>query len=440
MSIEAFDIVVVGAGPGGYTAAIRAAQLGKKVALIEKSEVGGTCLNHGCIPTKTLHASTKLYSKIKKADKFGINAENVSINLEKIIERKDRIVSQLRKGLEYLFKENKIALIKGEGILKDAKHIEVAGRTIHAEKIILATGSRVSSLPGFELDGKKILSSDDILKIKNVPKSLAVIGAGPMGIELGCVFNDLGAKVTVFEIMPRIMPLEDEEVCAGLAQVLAKKGMEIKTNTSLKDTGSFDMVLISVGRKLNTEGFDKIGIKLEKGKVIVNDKMETNLPGIYAIGDIAGKYMFAHTAAKEGIVAAENASGKKAKMEHHAVPRCIYSDPAVASVGLNEKEAREKLKDIKIGKFPFRASSKSLINDERDGFIKIITDKSDKIVGIHILGGDATEIFGEAGLAVSKQMKAEDIINTIHAHPTVYESMYEAAENVLKQSISILNK
>lgn len=435
-----YDIAIIGAGPGGYTAAIRSAQLGKKVGLIEKAEVGGVCLNHGCIPTKTLHASTKLYSKIKKADQFGIKAENISIDLAAVIDRKNRIVNQLRKGLEQLFKANKVDLIKGKAVLKDKNHIDVDGNIIRASKIILATGSSPASLPGLAIDEKKILSSNGILELRVCPKTLAIIGAGPMGIELGSIFNELGAKVTIFELMPQILPREDVEVAKALEQSLIKRGIEIKTGTSLKDSGGYETILISVGRKMNTEGFAEIGIKLNNGKVVVNDRMETNVSGIYAIGDIAGKYMFAHTASREGIIAAENACGKSLKIDYTAVPRCTYSEPPVASVGLTEEEAISSCKDIRVGKFPFSASSKSLIENEREGFIKIITDRSNKILGIHILGGVATEMIGEAALAINKQAKVEDIINTIHAHPTVYESLYEAAENVLKKSIIILNK
>jgi len=435
-----YDIAIIGSGPGGYTAAIRASQLGKKVALIEKDEVGGTCLNRGCIPTKTLHASTKLYTKIKRADQFGISVEDPKIDMSKMIDRKNRIVNQLRKGLEYLFKENKIDLIRGEARLNGPEQILVKDMIVEAPKIILATGSSIPDNPPFKIDEKKIFSSNGILDLRTIPKNIAVIGAGAIGVEMACIFNALGSKVSLFEMMPSILPAEDREIAKALEQSLVKKGIEIKTNSSLKDANSYEIVLVSVGRKLNIEGFEKIGIKISNGKVLVNEKMQTNFPNVYAIGDIAGKYMFAHTASREGIVAAENAAGKNAKMDHRWVPRCTYSEPAVASVGMTEEEARAAHKDIKIGKFPFSANSKSLIEDEREGFIKVIADRSGKVLGIHILGGNATEIIGEAVLAMTKGLKVEDIISTIHAHPTVYESMGEAAENVLKQAISILNK
>ena len=435
-----YDIIVIGSGPGGYTAAIRAAQLGKKVAIIEKDEVGGTCLNRGCIPTKAIHASTKLFSKLKRADQFGIHIDNPSIDLSNVIDRKNRIVNQLKKGLEYLFKENRIDLVRGEAKLNGPEQVLVNNQVYEAPRIILATGSTIPQNPAFKIDEKKVFSSDGILNLRAIPKSIAVIGAGAIGVEMACIFNSLGSMVTLFEMMPNILPLEDFEVSKALEQSLTKKGIEVKTNTGLKEIGNHEIALVSIGRKLNTEGFEKIGIVMEKGKVKVNERMQTNFPNVYAIGDIAGKYMFAHTASREGIVAAENACGKAARMDHHAVPRCTYSEPAVASVGMTEEEAKTSHGNIKVGKFPFSASSKSLIEDERDGFIKVIADHSDKVLGIHILGGNATEIVGEAALAINKGMKVEDIISTIHAHPTVYESMGEAAENVLKQAISIINK
>jgi dihydrolipoamide dehydrogenase len=438
-----YDIAILGAGPGGYASAIRAAQLGKKVVIIEKDEVGGTCLNYGCIPTKTIQASTKLYSKFKKAAQFGISADNLSIDLKKIIERKDIVVGKLRKGLQYLFKENKIELIKGKGTLKNCSNIEVAGeqkKTISASKIILATGSSVSTVPDLALDEKTVLSSNGILKLDTIPQKMAIIGAGAIGIEFACIFNELGSKVTIYEVQHQILPTEDGEISRSLQQLLEKKGIEIKLNESIKRTTDYEIILLAAGRKHNTDHFKEIGIELHKNKVVVNEKMETNLLGVYAIGDIAGRYMFAHTASKEGLVAAENACGGNLKMEYHSVPRCTYSDPPVASIGHSEEEAKKLHGSIKVGKFPLMANSKSMIEDERDGFIKIITDPSDKVIGVHILGGNATEIIGEAALAVNKGLKLEDIINTIHAHPTVYESIYEAAENVLKRSIAIINK
>jgi len=435
-----YDVIVIGSGPGGYTAAIRAAQLGKKVAIIEKDEVGGTCLNRGCISTKAIHASTKLFSKLKRVDRFGINIGDPSIDLSKVIDRKNRIVNQLKKGLEYLFKENRIDLVRGEAKLNGPEQVLVNDQVYESPRMILATGSTIPQNPPFKIDEKKVFSSDGILNLRVIPKSIAVIGAGAIGVEMACIFNSLGSMVTLFEMMPNILPSEDIEVSKALEQSLTKKGIEVKTNTSLREISGYEVALVSVGRKLNIEGFEKIGIVVEKGKVKVNERMQTNFPNVYAIGDIAGNYMFAHTAAREGIVAAENACGKTARMDYHAVPKCTYSEPAVASVGMTEEEAKKVHGSIKIGRFPLSASSKSLIEDDRDGFVKVVTDHSDKVLGIHILGGSATEIIGEAALAINKGMKVEDIISTIHAHPTVYESMGEAAENVLKQAISILNK
>ncbi len=435
-----YDIAVIGSGPGGYTAAIRAAQLGKKVALIEKGDVGGTCLNTGCIPTKTLYACAKLYLKMKSAEKFGIGAENLSIDLSKMVQRKNRIVNQLRKGLEYLFKGNNIDLVRGEAKLTGPHQLTVNNEVIEAPHFILATGSTIPEKSPFKIDEKKIFSSTGILNLETVPKNIAIIGAGAIGIEFASIFNTLGSKVTLFEMMPRIMPYEDGEISEALEQILKKKGVEIRTKTSLDDASGYDAVLISIGRKLNTEGLEEIGIKLNKGKAVVNEKMQTGIPNIYAIGDIAGRYMFAHTASREGVVAAENACGRNARMDDRAVPRCTYSVPEVASVGMTEEEARSVGKDIRIGKLPFSASSKALIDDERDGFVKVVSDSSDKVLGVHMIGSGVTELIGEAALAINKGMKIEDVMSTVHAHPTEYESIGEAAANTLKQAISILNK
>ena len=435
-----YDIAVIGAGPGGYTAAIRAAQLGKKVALIEKGDIGGSCLNTGCVPTKTLFASAKFYSKMKNAEKFGITAENLRADLPKMVERKNRIINQLRKGLEYLFKGNNIDLVRGEAKLNGPEQILVGDQVIEAPHIILATGSTIPERSPFKIDEKKILSSTGILNLEKLPESIAIIGAGAIGIEFTSIFNALGSKVTLFEMMPRVMPAEDAEVSKALEQLLSRKGVEVRTGTSLTDISGYEIVLVSIGRKLNTDGFEKLGIELNKGKVKVNEKMQTNIPNIYAIGDIAGKYMFAHTAAREGIVAAENICGISARMDNTAVPKCLYAQPEVGSVGLTEEEARSIHKDIQIGKVPFSAISKSLIDDERDGFVKVIGDRSGKVLGVHIIGNNATEIIGEATLAINKGLNIHDLISTIHAHPAVYESMGEAAANALKQAISILNK
>lgn len=435
-----YDIAIIGAGPGGYTAAIRASQLGKKVALIEMAEVGGTCLNRGCIPTKALHYCAKLYTKMKRAHLFGITADNLAVDLSKMMERKDRVVNQLRKGLEYLFKGNNIDLFRGEAKLNGRDQIIVGEEIIEAKAIILATGSSVPKNTPITVDEKKVFSSNGILKLRSIPKTMAVIGAGAIGIEIATIFNELGAKVTVFEMMPHILPAEDAEIAQALETSLTKRGIEIKTGTSLKDGKEYEIVLVCTGRTPNVDSFEKLGVKLDGKRVAVNEHMQTSLPGVYAIGDVTGRFMFAHTASREGIVAAENICGHKTKMDHSAVPRCAYSDPGVASVGLTEEEASKLHAGIKIGKFPFSASSKSLIDDEREGFVKIVADPAGKILGVHIIGENATEMIGEAALAVAKGLKVEDIIDTIHAHPTVYESMGEAAANVLKQSIAILNK
>lgn len=435
-----YDIAIIGAGPGGYTAAIRAAQLGKKVVLIEKGELGGTCLNYGCIPTKCIQYSTKLYSKIKKSSYFGINSENVSLDYSKVIDRKDRIVGQLKKGLQLLFKENGVEVIVGVGKLLNKNTIDVNGTKISADNIILATGSTTPQNFPIKIDEQKVFSSTGILNLKTPPKTLAIIGAGAIGIEMASIMNEAGSKVTVFEMMDRVLPLEDKEISKALEQSLSRKGITIKCSAKFEEANAFEAVLVSVGRTLNTKGFSEFGLEVDKGKVRVNGYMQTSLNNIYAIGDIAGKYMLAHTAGHEGIIAVEHICGQLNEIDYAAVPKCTYSDPGVASVGLTEEEARAKFGEVKIGKFPFSANSKSLIEDERDGFIKIVCNMSDNIVGVHMLGTHATELISEAALAIQKKMRAQDLIHTIHAHPTIYESVYEAAENIFKHSIAIPNK
>jgi dihydrolipoamide dehydrogenase len=435
-----YDIAVIGAGPGGYTAAIRAAQLGKKVVLIEKGELGGTCLNWGCIPTKCIQYSTKLYSKIKKSSYFGINTENVSLDYGKIIDRKDRIVGQLKKGLQLLFKENHVEVMLGEATLVDKNTISVNGTSVEADNIILATGSTTPNNFSVKIDEKKVFSSTGILNLKTPPKTLAIIGAGAIGIEMACIMNESGSKVSVFEMMSRVLPLEDKEISIALESSLSRKGITINCSSKFESSDAYEAVLVSIGRTLNTKGFAEFGLQMDKAKVKVNEFMQTSTNNIYAIGDIAGKYMLAHTAEHEGIVAVEHICGALNKIDYTAVPKCTYSDPGVASVGLTEEEARAKFGEVKTGKFPFSANSKSLIEDERDGFIKIVTDMSDNVVGVHMIGTHATELISEAALAVQKKMRAQDIVHTIHAHPTVYESIYEAAENVFKHSIAMPNK
>jgi dihydrolipoamide dehydrogenase len=441
MAENKYDIIILGGGPGGYSAAIRAAQLGKKVALIEKDKVGGTCLNRGCIPTKSILASIELFSRIKRAHDFGINVEKFTINMEKVVERKNRIVHRLVKGVEYLLKQNKVELIKDEGTLKEPGKISLSAQSsqLTAQKIILATGSGPMDIPGFPVDGKKIINSNHILDLKEVPKTMEILGCGVIGLQFARIFSDLGTQVLLCEALPSVLPMIDEEVSSSLMKLVRKKQIEVNLNVKLSKPSGKEVTFVAAGRKVNTEGLEKSGIKMIKGKFAeVSEKMETNLPGVYAVGDITGINMLAHVAYAQGKIAAEVACGKNSKIDYDVVPMCIFTDPEVASVGLTEAQAKEKGVEVKVGKFPFGALGKARAIGEEEGFVKLIADaKTDKVLGVHIIGPQATVLIAEAAMALKLGAKAKDIANLIHAHPTLPEAVQEAAESIFGQAIHI---
>lgn len=440
MGESKYDIAILGGGPGGYSAAIRASQLGAKVCVIEKSELGGTCLNRGCIPTKSILASIELFSKIKRAHDFGIDIEKFTINMDKVIERKNRIVNRLVKGVEYLLKQNKIDLIKGEGRFKEPGNIEIRDSKleIRAEKIILATGSEPMDIPGFEIDGKKIINSNHILDLKDVPKTMEILGCGVIGLQFARIYSELGTKVNICEALPKVLTMIDEEVTNSLIGIVKKKQIEINMNVRLSKPSGKEITLVAAGRKVNTEGFEKLGVKMNRKYIAVNERMETNLPGVFAVGDITGINMLAHVAYAQGKVAAEVACNKDSKIDYTVVPMCIYTDPEVSAVGLTESQAKEKGFEVKIGKFPFTALGKARTIDETEGFVKIVADaKTDKVLGVHIIGPQATMLIPEAAMAIKLGAKAEDIASTIHAHPTLSEAVQEAAESIFGKAIHI---
>lgn len=447
------DIAVIGAGPGGYVAALRAAQQKSKVVVIEKDEVGGTCLNRGCIPTKALLASVEVLEMSSQARAFGLAGEPLKPDLAAMIARKDRIVKQLVNGIKFLFKTRQIELVQGLGKIVSPETIEVARpdgskTSVKAGKIIIATGSEPAKLPGFEPDGQTVITSTDALKMTSLPANILIIGAGAIGCEFAVVFSRLGAQVTIVEMLPQILPTEDEEIAGELRKIFEMSGIKIFTGVKVEKTEKLaggrtrvalsngqaeetDRILLGVGRSFNTTGIglEELNVRMDRKAVAVNEKMETSVPGVYAIGDVTGKILLAHVASHQGLVAVANILGEGKSMDYTCVPGCIYTRPEVASVGLSEKKAREKSQDITVGKFPFAANGKAVCIGEAKGMVKIVADsKTRKVLGVHIVGPHATDLIAEAVLAIKSGCTTEEITETIHAHPTLSETVMEAAE------------
>jgi dihydrolipoamide dehydrogenase len=458
---EQFDVTIIGSGPGGYVAAIRAGQLGLKVAMIEKdTRLGGTCTLRGCIPTKQMLMSAHVYEQMQHAADFGVQATGIQLAFEDVQKRKNKVVLKNTKGIEYLMKKNKVTVFKGTGKLALPGKVEVTGadgtkQTLETKNIIIATGSVVRPIPGFETDGVHVVNSDHILELKDVPKSLIVMGAGAVGVEFASVYSRFGAETTLVELMPRLVPLEDEEVSKELEKSFRKRGIKSQVDTKLEHlegTGTgvvvigktskgetvhlqAEMLLVAVGRMPFTEGLGLEGskIKVEKGFIQVDEYQQTAEKGVYAIGDVVPTPLLAHLASKEGIVAVEHLAGQKnvRPINLRLVPNCTYCDPEVASVGLTEAKAKEQGYDVKIGKFPMSASGKARILGEEEGFVKIVGEgKYDEILGVHIIGPHATELIAEACVAMQLESTAEELGRTMHAHPTVSETVMEAAEDV----------
>ncbi len=442
--MKKYDVAVIGGGPGGYTAAIRAAQLGACVCLIEKDKVGGTCLNRGCIPTKALLSCTQVYAHIKKAQEFGIKVDGVEANWSQMIERKDQVVKKLVTGVEFLLKSYKIDLIDGKAGLIDKNIIAIeqsnGGDTqIEAANIILATGSRPALIPAFNIDGKQVITSNEALDLAELPESIIIIGGGVIGCEFACIFAELGVKVTIIEALDRILNTEDRQISQRMRGIFRKRGITIHTKSKISavekssegvsavlESGqkiSAKKTLVSIGRSLNTQGLglENAGIELgARGEIAVNEKMQTNIPHIYAIGDVVGKIMLAHVAASQGMVAAGNIMGKPDIMQYDAVPGAVFTQPELASVGLTADKAKEAGYEVKLGNFSFMALGKALAMGEAEGTIRLVCDaKTDKVLGGQIMGPHATDLIAEITLAISQGATASDIGNTIHAHPTL---------------------
>jgi len=446
-------ITVIGGGPGGYVAAICGAQLGAQVTLIEKDTLGGTCLNRGCIPTKSLLQSANIFKQIEAADTFGITVENIAIDFSKVCKRKQQVVQQLLNGVNFLMKKNKINVINGTGTIIEPGRVKVAGNenmTIKTDQIIIATGSKPASIPIKGVNEEGVINSDEALAMERLPESMIIIGGGVIGLEFAQIFHRMNTRVAVIEMTPQLLPSEDVEIVRMLENILRKEGIDIYTGAEVKrietdkqgyktvffNAGDKEKklaaskVLIAAGRRPYTGniGLEKLGLSLKNGRIVVNKRMETDMENIYAIGDVTGDPMLAHKAMAEGRCAAQNAMGIGSEIDYRTVPRCIYTSPEVASVGLTEKEALKQYGDIKIGKFPFRANGKALILDKTDGMVKFIVEsKYDEVLGVEIIGPDATEMIAEAVLGIQLEATVNDFASAIHAHPTLSETIMEAA-------------
>jgi len=458
----AYDVIVIGSGPGGYSAAIRAGQYGLKVGLVERdARLGGTCLLVGCIPTKSLLHTADVWDRFVHSEEEGIHCENPRLDFPMVSDRKNKIVSKHSKGIEFLFKKNKVDWIKGHGRLAGPGKVDVDGTIYETKNVVLATGSAARMLPGLQSDAKRILTNIEILDLREIPKSLAVLGAGAVGVEFASCFHRFGTKVQVFEMLPRIVPVEDEEVSKELARVFKKQGIRIETgaraeNVQVTESGvkfevaladgrretvETEALLVAVGRRPVTEGLGLEGTKVEldRGFVKVDSMQRTGEPGVYAIGDIvAGTPQLAHVATAEGMVAIAHLAGKPATpINRQRIPGCTYTDPGIGSVGLTEAQARAAGHAVKIGKFPFAANSKASIMGSHDGFVKVVADeKHGEVLGVHIIGPEAFELISEGVLAMEAEATVDTVIHTIHAHPTIYEAVGEAFNAVYGQAIN----
>ncbi|ATL42979.1 dihydrolipoyl dehydrogenase [Elizabethkingia sp. HX WHF] len=460
-----YDIIVIGSGPGGYVTAIRASQLGFKTAIIEKENLGGICLNWGCIPTKALLKSAQVFKYIEHAEEYGLNKVEPSFEFPNIIQRSRGVANKMSKGIEFLMKKNKIDVILGTAKVLPGKKVEVTDaegkkQTYAGQNIIIATGARSRELPNLPQDGKKVIGYRQALSLPEQPKSMIVVGSGAIGVEFAYFYSSLGTKVTVVEFLPNIVPLEDEEVSKHLEKSLKKAGIEVMTNSSVESVDTTgegvkakvktakgevvleaDVVLSAVGIQANIEniGLEEVGIKTDKGRVLVNEWYQTNVPGYYAIGDIIPTQALAHVASAEGITCVEKIKGMHVdKIDYGNIPGCTYCLPEIASVGLTEKQAKEKGYEIKVGKFPFSASGKATANGDTDGFVKVIFDaKYGEWLGCHMIGTGVTELVAEAVVARRLETTGHEIIKSIHPHPTLSEAIMEAVAAAYGEVIHI---
>ena len=463
--LTGYDVTIIGAGPGGYVAAIRAAQLGLKVALVEKSHLGGICVNHGCIPTKSLLRNAEVISLLRRGKEFGFTVTGFEADFGAAVDRSRKVVKRLVKGIGALMRKNGIKVIEGTGVLKSPNAIEVAlneggTRTLETHNVIIATGGRARSIPGIEIDGKQVLTSQEGIVLRELPASAVIVGAGPIGMEFAHIWSTYGAEVTVVEMLPHALPLEDEEVSAEVERAFKRRKVRLLTSTRVQGiettasgvrvsvTGEkseqvleAERVLIAIGVRPNSEnlGLEEIGVQMERGTIVVDASLRTNVPGVYAIGDVTGKLALAHVASAQGIIAVETIAGAETiTLDYEGMPRCTYCQPQVASFGLTEAQAGERGYEVKAGKFPFRANGKALGLGDYDGFVKIVADAvSGEILGGHLVGPEVTELLPELVLARNWELTPDEIARTVHAHPTLSEVLMEAAHRVFGKAIHI---
>lgn len=457
-SSGAFDVTIIGAGPGGYVAAIRAGQLGLRTAIIEKDKnLGGTCLLRGCIPTKALLHTADLFDEFKHAKEHGIVASGLSLDFDQAQKRKGKVVTKLSKGVDFLMRKNKVEVLKGTAHIDGPGRITVTGldgasQSLETRNIIIATGSVPRSLPTLPIDGEHIITSDEILELKEIPKSLIVLGAGAVGVEFASMFVRFGTDVTILELLPRLLPIEDEEISAELAKSFKKQGIKAFTSANFQsatvENGMVRVIarigdedrefvaekfLVAVGRRAYTDGLglENTRVELERGYIKIDDHMRTAEPNVYAIGDVIPTPWLAHVASAEGILAVETIAGKNPRpINYDHVPGCTYCKPEVASVGLTEARARERGYDVKVGHFPIPVGAKAQILGASEGIVKVVSDaRYDEVLGVHLIGPHATELIVEGCVALQMEATVEELINTMHAHPTVSESMHEAFED-----------
>jgi len=462
---KTFDVTILGAGPGGYVAAIRAAQLGLDVALVEKEHLGGVCLNWGCIPTKALLRNAEVISLLGRGKEFGFSVDGLEVDFGAAVDRSRKVSDRLVKGIGALMRKNDVEVIEGTGTLQSPHAVKVAlnaggARTVETRNVIVATGGRARTIPGIEVDGERVLTYREAIVLRELPASAVVVGAGPIGMEFAHVWSTYGAEVTVVEMLPRAVPLEDEEVSKEVERAFKRHKVRLLTSTRVQAVETTadgvrvsvagengeqvleaERALVAIGVQPNSEnlGLEQIGVQVERGSIVVDASMRTTVPGVYAIGDVTGKLALAHVASAQGIVAAETIAGvETVALDYEAMPRCTYCQPQVASFGITEAQAVERGYAVKVGKFPFRPNGKALGLGEHDGFVKIVADAaSGEILGGHLVGPEVTELLPELVLARNWELTPEEIARTVHAHPTLSEALMEAAHGVFGQAIHI---